>query len=109
MSHEKKDLSSEIKTMSIAEFWQQGFLQELNRQFLHPLGIALSIYINPDSDEVEFGEIWDYRDDPEGLMFGEGVLEPIKAANVNHLRQSKIKIRSSLPGVDQNGIQKIEK
>ena len=42
---------SEIKRMSIKEFREKGYLQELNRQFLHPLGLALEIIINEDGSE----------------------------------------------------------
>jgi len=58
----------EIKRIDIKEFREQGFLQELNRQFLHPMGMALDISIDDDGNETLEG-IWDYRDDPEGLIF----------------------------------------
>lgn len=63
---------SEIKYITPREFLEGGYLQEVNRQFLHPLGLALSISIDEDdpTDEGEFGGVWDYRDDPEGMMFG---------------------------------------
>ncbi len=53
--------------MSLQEFYEQGFLQEINRQMLHPLGLALSIEFDNDDNAVRFG-------DPEGLIFGDGVL-----------------------------------
>lgn len=62
--------------MTVMEFWEQGYLQELNRQFLHPLGLALAIQRSgdPESDNPEMEwifspVIWDYRDDPEGMNF----------------------------------------
>lgn len=47
-----------------AEFRDAGFLQEVNRQFFHPLGLALEV-------DVVTGRmrVWDYRDDPEGIVF----------------------------------------
>lgn len=58
----------EIKYISIAEFREAGYLQELNRGFLHPLGLALEIKINDDGTESLNG-IWDCRDDPEGINY----------------------------------------
>ena len=59
---------------------QLGYLQELNRQFLHPLGLALEVIIN--GEDVRFGDIWDSRDDPEGVIYSEfhvGAAERAKA------------------------------
>jgi len=61
-------MSKEIKYMSIKEFREKGYLQELNRRFLHPLGLALEISIQDNGKEV-LGGIWDYRDDPEGIYY----------------------------------------
>lgn len=58
-----------IKEMSVKEFRQVGYLQELNRNFLHPLGLALEVLIEEDGTE-KIGRIWDYRDDPTGLNYG---------------------------------------
>lgn len=54
--------------MTVEEFRRLGYLQELNRRFLHPLGLALSVLVWEDGT-VMLGEIWDYRDDPEGIRF----------------------------------------
>lgn len=58
----------EVKKIQISEFRKLGYLQELNRQFLHPLGLALEVSINEDGTE-SLGGVWDYRDDPEGIMY----------------------------------------
>ena len=90
---------SEIKRMSIGEFREFGFLQEVNRCFLHPLGLALEAVVetvtNADDEEVtidRLGGIWDYRDDPEGMAFGEDP-DWEKAARVAALRESKVQAR----------------
>jgi hypothetical protein len=54
--------------MNIKEFRELGYLQEINRTFLHPLGLALEIVQNEDGSEV-LGGIWDYREDEEGIYF----------------------------------------
>lgn len=58
----------EIKRMSLSEFREKGLLQEVNRQFLHPLGLALEMVIDDDGKSL-FGGVWDSRDDPEGIIF----------------------------------------
>ena len=62
---------SKIKRMDIAEFRRLGYLQEVNRCFLHKLGLALEVVIDDKTGEERLGGIWDYRDDPEGMAFGD--------------------------------------
>ena len=59
-----------IKKMSVKEFRELGYLSELNRQFLHPLGLAIEVEVNEAGDEF-FGEVWDSREDKEGILFSE--------------------------------------
>lgn len=61
-------MSNEIKKMDISDFRRLGYLQELNRLFLHPLGLAIEVEILSDGTEVLSG-ILDSRDDPEGIMY----------------------------------------
>ena len=44
-------------------------MQEVNRQFFHPLGLALAIWISDDGSET-LGRVWDYRKDEEGIYYG---------------------------------------
>jgi len=60
---------SEPKYMSVKEFQEAGYLHEINRRVLHPLGIALSVAIDDHNGQVEFGPIHDLRDDPSGIIF----------------------------------------
>lgn len=62
-------MSDDIKYMDLDEFKNLGYLQELNRQFLHPRGLALEMAVD-DEGQWHFGGVWDYRDDPEGINFG---------------------------------------
>lgn len=68
-------LPEPMKLMDTDEFVEFGYLQELNRSFLHPLGLALVV----GSGLVG---IWDCREDIEGIVFGDGVLDADKAARV---------------------------
>ncbi|MFW6247409.1 MAG: hypothetical protein ACOC22_04550 [bacterium] len=61
-------MPDKIKRMNIKEFRKEGYLQEANRQFFHPLGLALEIIIEENGEE-KLGGIWDFRDDPEGIHF----------------------------------------
>lgn len=73
---------AEIKYMDVAEFRREGYLQEVNRRFLHPLGLALSVTVNDDGTEQLHG-VWDYRDDPEGICYSPGVELAEHASNMN--------------------------
>lgn len=90
-------MSSEIIKISISEFRRLGFLQELNRQFLHPLGMALEVTIKEDGSEILSG-VWDYRNDPEGILFKEGVAEKVKADFVAEFAKKKHEQRKKLLG-----------
>jgi len=83
---------AEIKTISPKEFREKGFLQELNRRFLHPLGMALEITVDDDGSE-QLGRIWDYRDDPEGMIFGDKMLDSKKSDHVARLLAEKADVR----------------
>lgn len=102
----------ELKWMDIKEFQDLGFLQEVNRLFFHPLGLALAIQIDDceqceghgspitreDSDTIyregscpgcggsgkthKLHGIWDHRDDPEGIVFDYDDIELVKAVSV---------------------------
>jgi len=106
-------MTKEIKYMDFDEFRELGLLQEVNRKFFHPLGLALEININEETHKAEsFGKIWDYRNDPEGIFFGKGMIEQKKIDNVEKLRQSKLLKRSLNKGLldigfrcDLDGIQ----
>ena len=67
--------------MDIKEFRELGFLQEVNRLVLHPAGLALAIEVMEDGSERLYG-IYDHRDDPEGILYGEGQMEWAKVKSV---------------------------
>jgi len=56
------------KYMDVREFVASGLLFEVNRTVLHPLGLALEVKVEDDGS-MEFGGIWDCRDDSEGILF----------------------------------------
>jgi len=97
-------MTDNIKRIDIKEFREKGFLQELNRLFLHPLGMALETVINEEDDSESLGGIWDYRDDPEGMAFGEGMVNQEKVCHVEKLRQSKVEARLKNMGFAIQGV-----
>ena len=80
--------------MDLNEFIDFGLLHEVNRKFFHPLGLALEMLTDEDVKIIGFGDVWDYRDDPEGMFFGEDMINQEKIDNVEKLRSSKLLTRS---------------
>lgn len=72
---------AEQKKMTPKEFREQGYLQEVNRRFLHPLGLALEVVREVDGTE-RFGDVWDSREDPEGFVFGPDMIDAEKASRI---------------------------
>ena len=97
----------DIKYMDFNEFLELGFLQEVNRKFFHPLGLALEMIVNKDTGKVDrFGKVWDYRDDPEGMFFADDMISQEKIDRVEELRQSKLIKRSiDMFNCDLDGVQ----
>lgn len=89
-------MEQKVNYISIKEFREKGFLQELNRQFLHPLGLALQVNIDADGNET-LGGIWDYRDDPEGILFGDPI-DVEKALFVKGFAEGKAEQRVKIFG-----------
>lgn len=54
--------------MPVADFSSSGFLQEVNRLFFHPRGLALSVSTDDDGKET-LGPIF-LTNDPSGFFFG---------------------------------------
>lgn len=76
-------MSEDIKWMDLNEFLNDGYLQEVNRRFFHPLGLALSVETDEDGNVTGICGVWDYREDPEGMCFGNGYGDdPEKASKV---------------------------
>ncbi len=95
---------SDIKKLNIKEFRDMGLLQEANRLFFHPLGLALSVTAD-ENDEFQLETIWDYRDDPEGIIFDyanrddESIKQALtKASKVNAFMTKKHMTRNATLG-----------
>lgn len=88
-----------IKYIDLDEFVECGLLQEVNRQFFHPRGLALEVRMEADGTRT-LGGVWDYRDDPEGMLFSDELLATPearkKAEYVAGLLNSKLMVRQDL-------------
>ena len=161
MPDETPTASEPVKHIPIADFRAQGYLQEVNRRVLHPLGLALEVTVmdresddtklveriaplvadalaqraerhgegavttgNPDDVRAEIARevakvivsdfwprgsehisgVWDYRDDPEGIYFGAGELDPNKADRVETILQHKLRRREEILGFGVQGV-----
>lgn len=122
-------MAEPVNYMDLAAFRERGYLQEANRQFFHPLGLALEWTSGLTRDAVEkmlaargvrFGHdaidnvmafvfaagldkphlsgVWDYRDDPEGMSYGDGVIDPVKAERFNREWAEKADVRRARLG-----------
>ncbi len=86
-------MSEEIKRIPIKEFRSLGFIQEINRRILHPCGLAIEVIVDQETGEEALGGIWDYRDDPEGIYFGDDTLTWEKFQTVDRLLKGKEETR----------------
>lgn len=59
------------KYIDIEEFVSKGYLLEVNRQFLHRLGLSMTVSRDNDSGKWSIVGFKDARDDPEGWIFVE--------------------------------------
>jgi hypothetical protein len=68
-----RNIVADITYIPVKEFRKFGFLQELNRKFLHPLGLALEVSIDEEGGETLVG-IWDYREEDGGMIYADSVI-----------------------------------
>jgi hypothetical protein len=82
-----------VKYLSTKDLIDIGFLQEANRQHFHPLGLALEVDMTDGTLRI-----WDCRDDPEGVTFADGVIDPDKASRVTDEYTRHWSVRAGLFG-----------
>jgi len=58
-----------VEHMDLVEFREKGYLQEANRRFFHPLGLALEIVLSGDERKGYFLRVQDFRNNPEGVCY----------------------------------------
>lgn len=60
-------MAEDIKTTDVRLLLDSGLLFKINLEILHPLGLAMGMDQNTGAVEL-----WDYRDDPEGMIYSDG-------------------------------------
>lgn len=94
------------KYLPVSEFRSFGYLHEVNRRLLHPLGLALEVTIDDEGNEFLSG-VWDYRDDPEGIVMDE--VDGQKITNIDNELIRRRPAREALLGhVVQTGLEEID-
>ncbi len=58
------------KYLDLTEFVEGGYLHEVNRQVLHPAGLALEVTLEPGTG-YKINGVWDERDAPGGIILAE--------------------------------------
>ncbi len=86
-------MPQEINLINLDEFQQLGFLQEANRLFFHPCGLALTLIVDDVSNTSRLAVI-DARSDPEGYAFENPSKE--HALNVDSERRKRYQARYEL-------------
>lgn len=66
--------SDGLPLLTPAEFRDRGYLAEVNRRVLHPLGLAMGVDL-----EAPGFVVYDNRDDPEGWIYDASVMEEVTA------------------------------
>jgi len=78
------------KYMDIKEFYNTGYVHEINRRVLHPLGLALEIN---EVEDTTLGNyyvitgIQDWREDPEGVSFSKLNTEKIERIHAEEMKR----------------------
>lgn len=91
------DNKEEIKYITPSELISHGYLQEANRQFFHPLGLALEVN-RIEGVWKESLRIQDWRDDPEGVIFEPDVIDKTKMDNILSELKKRVSVRMRLLG-----------
>ena len=94
-------MSKQPAELSMEKFIEYGFLQEINRLFLHPSGLSLQVVKDKDDDHVWNVQIIDKRDQPEDLrLTGANSTLIKKALLVNQIRSNSVQRRVEHLGYD---------
>jgi len=78
-----------------------GYLQEVNRAFFHPLGLALEVVVDQNCPAIL--RIQDFRDDPEGVRYEGLDLRP-KANRLMEIHKFRRLLREKALGYWQQPI-----
>lgn len=84
--------------MDVDEFQEVGLIQEVNRLFFHPRGLALAVQVDEDGTK-RFAGVLDAREDPEGFFFADWPEDAEeKAERVREMSKSRSTTRLNVQG-----------
>ena len=75
-------MADKLPEISLTEFREKGYLLEANRRFFHPIGLALFIRYDADTEQPVGMGVFDFRNDPEGCVFGGLTESEIEASDL---------------------------
>lgn len=82
------------KVLPLKTLRDDGYLQEANRQFFHPLGLALAVIMPTKAGEPPASlVVLDWRDDPDGGRFTDGDSLTEKAAVLEGIATARVQAR----------------
>lgn len=89
-----------MKYLSAEELIESGYLQEVNRCFLHPLGLALEVALPEYGLRMQEGRLrmQDHRSDLEGVIFDEGLIDRAKTQNISDEKAHRSDVRQKALG-----------
>lgn len=78
-----------MNTIGTQELLDKGIIQEVNRLFLHPRGMALAVSSDDETNESKLIML-DDRDDDTGFYYPDGVITQEKKKHCLKLHESKV-------------------
>ena len=88
------------KKIDIREFVERGYLQEVNRQFFHILGLSLDV--KKSGNKYELSGIYDFRDVKGGIRFNPDTINTQgfinKTNNIKALQKQASSVRKEAYG-----------
>jgi hypothetical protein len=92
-----------MENIDLKHFMDSGLLQECNRLFFHPRGMALIVGID-DEDNYSLRGIADSTEDPEGFLFTEISEEKKKYAKKLYDSKSKVRTKKVGAPIQEKGL-----
>lgn len=89
---------SKARWMDLDEFRTAGYLQEVNRRFFHPLGLALAVETDDDGKVTGIAGVYDDRGDEEDWFFCDPGPDPEKVVFIDAELARRGPVRSQALG-----------
>ena len=94
-------MADDPKEINLKEFRDFGYLQEVNRLFFHPLGLALIMECGDEDENLSRLSVQDFRYLNEGPRFPESLIGIQKAERIEAEREARDYYRRKAFGWDK--------